>query len=84
MHASDFLPGFLLALPVLILIAIWTVIIKGYTLWKAARHGDKAWFIAILILNTLGILELVYLVWFAGKKNAMPAVELSSASTPEA
>ena len=27
----------------------------------AARRGDKWWFLAVLVLSTVGILELVYL-----------------------
>ena len=51
-------------IPLMILVTIWTVAIKGYALWHAARNGQKEWFIALLVLNTLGILEIVYLFWF--------------------
>ena len=47
---------------------LWTVILKGFALWYAARASQKWWFIALLIINTLGILELVYLIWFRPKK----------------
>lgn len=57
-----------LMLPFLILTAVWTLAIKGYALWHAARNGQRAWFVAILIINTLGILELIYLVWFRSDK----------------
>jgi len=29
-------------------------------LWRAARNNHKWWFLAILLLNTLGILEMIY------------------------
>jgi hypothetical protein len=62
---SPFAPGLMLAfLPLLIAVAVWTIIIKGYALWHAARNGQKEWFIALLVINTLGILEVVYLIWF--------------------
>ena len=48
-------------LPFILVVAVWTVIIKGFALWHAARSGQKGWFIALLIINTLGILEIVYL-----------------------
>ena len=51
---------FFLALPLL----LWSLVIKGMALWYAARNGQSHWFIALLIFNTLGILELVYLIWF--------------------
>lgn len=62
---SPFAPAIFAALlPFIILIALWTVLIKGYALWHAARGGQKGWFIALLIINTLGILEVIYLIWF--------------------
>ena len=51
--------GFFLAL-----LLIWSVVWKGLALWKAARGGSKGWFIALLIINTAGILEILYLYVF--------------------
>jgi hypothetical protein len=34
---------------------------KGLALWHAGRRGQGWWFVIILVVNTLGILELVYL-----------------------
>ena len=62
---SPFAAGFVSAfLPLLIAAAIWTIVLKGFALWYAARGGQKWWFIALLIVNTLGLLEIVYLIWF--------------------
>jgi hypothetical protein len=62
---APFAPALLYALlPVFIVGVLWIVAIKGYALWNAARNGQKEWFIALLIINTLGILEIIYLVWF--------------------
>lgn len=44
---------------------IWTIGIKGYSLWTAAKRNEKWWFIALLVINTFGLLELVYLIFFA-------------------
>lgn len=52
----------------LILAAIWTIPWKGVALWKAARNGHKVWFVALLILNTLAILEIIYIFAFSKKK----------------
>lgn len=78
----SFLQSFgLVAIPIIALILIWTLAIKGVALWKSARNGHKNWFIILLLVNTLGILELVYLVWFSKEKHAVldtepaPAVE---------
>jgi hypothetical protein len=46
---------------VLLIAAIWTLFWKGLGLWHAARRKDSIWFIVMLIINTLGILEIVYL-----------------------
>ena len=63
-----FFPGSIaVVLPVLILITLWSVILKGFALWYAARGGQKWWFIALLVINTIGILEIVYLIWFGPK-----------------
>jgi hypothetical protein len=49
---------------VLLLIA-WSLFWKGFGLWYAAKRGEQWWFIAMLILNTAGILEIVYIFFFA-------------------
>ena len=47
---------------------IWSVLWKGIALWRSAKLEQKNWFVAVLILNTFGILEIVYLFFFAKKK----------------
>jgi hypothetical protein len=71
-----FAPAFLLAfLPIVILAVIWTTILKGFALWHAARGSQKWWFIALLIVNSLGILEIIYLIWFRPtSSSSAPAV----------
>jgi len=54
---------------VLILILIWTLPWKGYALWRSARNGQKAWFVVLLVINTLAILEIIYLKFFQKKIN---------------
>lgn len=55
-------------LPFLALIAVWTLIWKGLALWQAARRSERGWFIALLIVNSLGILELIYIFFIANHK----------------
>lgn len=43
------------------ILAIAIIALKGYSLWNAARRGEKWWFFFLLIVNTAGILELVYI-----------------------
>ena len=50
---------------VFVLLIVWCIIWKGLALWKSARKNHKAWFIILLIVNTLGILEILYVLWFS-------------------
>jgi len=52
---------------VLLLISVWALIWKGLGLWSAARNKQKGWYLAILILNTMGLLPIIYLIWFKPK-----------------
>lgn len=47
---------------------IWTVVWKAIALWRAARNGHKIWFIVMLVINTVGILPIIYIVFFSKKK----------------
>lgn len=53
---------------VLVVVAIWTLPWKAYALWKSARRGEKWWFIALLLVNSLAILEIVYIFFFSKKE----------------
>lgn len=53
---------------IIFVVAIWSVAWKGLALWKAARLTHKGWFITLLILNTAGILEIIYIFAIAKKK----------------
>ena len=65
---SPFTPGFMsIFIPLMLVIALWTIVLKGYSLWYAARGGQKWWFVALLVVNTFGILEIIYLIWFRPK-----------------
>lgn len=49
-----------------ILMAV-VIALKGYALWNAAQRKETAWFVVLLLLNTMGILELIYLYFIVGK-----------------
>jgi methionyl-tRNA synthetase len=53
--------------PLMIAFALAVIAIKGYALWHAAKRNETWWFIALLVINTAGILELVYIVFFLKK-----------------
>jgi len=56
------------SLPLLLLLIVWTLFWKGYAVWTAVKNNHKGWFVAVLILNTCGILEIIYLFCVAKKK----------------
>lgn len=47
---------------------IWALVWKGFALWRAAKNEQKNWFIALLVINSIGILDIVYLFRFAKKR----------------
>lgn len=46
----------------LIPLVILDLVLRGFALWKSARLNQNIWFIALLVINSLGILPLIYLV----------------------
>lgn len=54
------------------IIAIWELVWKGIGMWKSARNKEILWFLAILIINSVGILPLIYLFFF--DKSTKPQV----------
>jgi hypothetical protein len=50
------------------LLTIWALAWKGVALWKASQNGSKIWFVALLVLNTYGIIEIIYIFYFSKKK----------------
>lgn len=60
--------AFALAAPFIIAAVLWAIVWKGLALWHAARRGQYWWFVILLVVNTLGILEIIYLFLVAGIK----------------
>ena len=52
----------------IIIISIWSAVWKGLALWRSARQKNLGWFLAFLIINTAGILEIIYLFLVAKKQ----------------
>jgi len=38
------------------------LVLKGISLYKSARRDQKVWFVALLVVNSMGILPAVYLL----------------------
>jgi len=52
---------------IFIILGIWEAVWKGLALWKASQNRQRNWFIAILVINTIGILPIIYLKFFQKK-----------------
>ena len=60
----------------IVLLAIWDGVWKLIALWKSARHNQVAWFICLAIFNTVGILPILYILFF--QPAAPPAAPLKT------
>ena len=65
------------ALIIFIGILLWSLVWKGAALWTASRRGERIWFIVFLIVNTLGILEIVYLLFLTKEQKMGDKLMLS-------
>lgn len=46
----------------------WELAWKGLALWKAANRKETYWFAAILVINSVGLLPILYLFIFSDRK----------------
>lgn len=59
-----------------LIIAIWSFFWKGVALWRAANQKQRNWFIVLLLpVNTVGILELLFLFRFSKKKLTLEEIK---------
>ena len=61
-----------LMLLIIPLAVVWEGAWKGVALWRAGRNAHLAWFVALFIVNTLGILPIIYIFAFSRKKEPSP------------
>jgi hypothetical protein len=45
-------------------LALWMIFWKGLALWRSSRRSQKYWFVVFVLINTFGILEIIYLAFF--------------------
>lgn len=53
---------FIWLMPIFIILFLWEATWKLIALWKAGRNNHLAWFICIALINTMGILPIVYIL----------------------
>lgn len=50
---------------IIVLILLWTLPWKGAALWRAARRGHMGWFLTLIVVNSLAILDIIYIFFFS-------------------
>lgn len=63
-YLSAIAEQFGISLTLLAILFVWIYVWKLIALWKAAREKQVAWFIVFALLNTMGILEILYIFVF--------------------
>lgn len=58
-----------------VIFVVWSLVWKGLGLWISARNNDKTWFIALLIINSAGILEIFYIFLFSKRDSKKQLAE---------
>ena len=49
-------------------LVVWSITWKALALWKAARNRQLVWFILLFIINTAGVLPIIYIYYFQKEK----------------
>ena len=61
--------------PLLVIaLVVWSLIWKGLALWKSASLRQKWWFVILLVVNTMGILEIIY-YFFVSRNRKVEVIE---------
>lgn len=47
---------------------VWSIAWKAWALWRAAKNNDLIWYLVMMVVNTLGLIEIVYIFLFSNKK----------------
>ncbi len=64
-----------ISLYIFAIILVWSAVWKFLALWKAGRKNSPVWFIVLALVNTVGILDILYIFVFSeccGKKKTTP------------
>ena len=57
---------------IIAIILVWSLPWKAAALWRSARRGHFGWFFALLIINSLAILDILYIFIFSQPKAKKP------------
>ncbi len=56
---QELLAGYMM---VIMFFIVWEIVWKMIAMWKAARNNQLGWFICIALINTAGILPIIYIL----------------------
>jgi len=62
-------------IPVIIFLVAWETVWKLIAFWKSARNNHLVWFVCIALINTAGILPIIYILTHKKKSEAEKAKE---------
>jgi methionyl-tRNA synthetase len=68
---------------VLLIVTLWILFWKGWALWTAAKNNKKVWFVVLLVVNTIGLLEIIYIFVVAKRKWSDLKRIVPTTDTPE-
>jgi len=49
----------------------WAIFWKAIALWRAGRNNHLGWFVVLFVFNTLGLLPILYLLFFQPRKKVI-------------
>ena len=53
----------------IVIAIIWSLPWKSWALWHAARNKQKIWFISLILIQSIGLLPILYIFYFQKDKN---------------
>ena len=64
-YLSDISARLGISMTLFVIILVWSLVWKLLALWKSARKRHVIWFIVLAFVNTVGILEILYIYVFS-------------------
>jgi len=69
-------PLIILFCAVIIVLTIWDGVWKLIAMWKSARNNQMAWYVCLAIFNTIGILPILYILFFQKPPSPIPPAKV--------
>jgi hypothetical protein len=66
---------------IIIIVLLWTLPWKAAALWRSARRAQLGWFLVMTVINTLGILEILYIFFFSKNDSKVGSEKVSKSQS---